>query len=193
MNDPYRILNIKKDATEDEIREAYRKLAAKYHPDVHENGPLSDIAKTKMEELNEAFDRVMDIRRGGGKPASQYRQQSHGGDQLFAEIRRQIQLGNLAIADEMLDKIETDRNAEWSFLKGCVCHSRGWLNDAYHYFSNAVKLDSQNAEYNAAYTRMTNSRNGKTNIKTNNDDDNPTLCSLCSDCCCDCAICPFDF
>ena len=103
MSDPYRVLGVTPSSTDDEIREAYRNLAAKYHPDVQGQGPLSDIAETKMQELNEAYDRIMDIRRGGGKPSSEYTQQSHSGSSLFAEIRRQIQLGNLSIADDMLE------------------------------------------------------------------------------------------
>ena len=61
MSDPYRVLGVTSSATDDEIREAYRNLAAKYHPDVQGQGPLSDIAETKMQELNEAYDRIMDI------------------------------------------------------------------------------------------------------------------------------------
>ncbi len=196
MTDPYRILGIEPTATDDEVRDAYRILAAKYHPDVNGKDVLSDIAQSKMMELNEAFDRIMDIRRGGGKPSSEYTQQSHGGSQLFAEIRRQIQLGNLSIADEMLEKIDTDRNAEWSFLKGSVCHARGWLNDAYHYFSNAVKLAPDNQEYAAALAQMNNSKNGNMNGNPNpySESKMPMGCSacdmceglICADCCCEC-------
>ncbi|MBE6839482.1 MAG: J domain-containing protein [Ruminococcus sp.] len=198
MSDPYKILGVKPDANDNEIREAYRKLAAKYHPDVQGQGPLSDIAKTKMSELNEAFDRIMDIRRGSGIPTEEYTQQCHGGNQLFAEIRRQIQLGNLSVADSMLEKIETDRDAEWSFLKGSVCYARGWLNDAYHYFSNATKLNPENSEYRAAFSRMQASKNGNMNGNPDNPyRENPSICGgcspcdlctdlICADCCCEC-------
>lgn len=196
MTDPYKILGISPDSNDDEVREAYRKLAQKYHPDVQDQGPLADIAKTKMSELNEAFDKIMDIRRGRGIPADQYTQQCHSGNSLFAEIRRQIQLGNLSVADNMLEKIETERNAEWSFLKGSVCYARGWLNDAYHYFSNAVKSEPSNQEYRSAFERMQMSRNGNMNGNPNNPyRENPSYCPcnacgccsdlICADCCCE--------
>lgn len=197
MSDPYRVLGVTPSSTDDEIREAYRNLAAKYHPDVQGQGPLSDIAETKMQELNEAYDRIMDIRRGGGKPSSEYTQQSHSGSSLFAEIRRQIQLGNLSIADDMLERIDTERDAEWSFLKGSVCYARGWLNDAYHFFSNAVRMAPDNAEYKAALSNMDNAKKGKMNGDNSPyGSDKGRLCGeglcdtcqllICADCCCEC-------
>lgn len=54
--DYYDILGVKKDASEAEIKRAYRKLAAKYHPDVnHEPG-----AEQKFKDINEAFETLSD-------------------------------------------------------------------------------------------------------------------------------------
>lgn len=55
MTDYYKILGISKNATEDEIKKAYRKLAMKYHPDLN---PSKD-AEDKMKEINEAYEQVM--------------------------------------------------------------------------------------------------------------------------------------
>lgn len=51
-NDYYQILGIDKNATEKEIRQAYRKLAFQYHPDKNVDNPE---ANEKMKEINEAY------------------------------------------------------------------------------------------------------------------------------------------
>jgi curved DNA-binding protein CbpA len=50
-------------ATLAEIKTAYRKLAARYHPDKHRDNVLSDLAKEKLAEINEAYDILKDKNR----------------------------------------------------------------------------------------------------------------------------------
>jgi len=63
MNDPFSTLGISPNASEDEIKSAYRKLAKKYHPDV--NGGSAD-SEAKMKEINEAYSEALKIKRSGG-------------------------------------------------------------------------------------------------------------------------------
>lgn len=62
MQDPYKVLGVSPDASEDEIKKAYRALAKKYHPDVNNGSPE---AEAKMKEVNEAYSTVMKMRREG--------------------------------------------------------------------------------------------------------------------------------
>jgi curved DNA-binding protein len=52
----YKILGVKKDATEIDIKKAFRKLARKYHPDVSKEAD----AEKRMQEVNEANDVLSD-------------------------------------------------------------------------------------------------------------------------------------
>ena len=54
MNDPYRVLGVSPNATDDEVKEAYRSLAKKYHPDNYAGSPIADLASGKMKVVNEA-------------------------------------------------------------------------------------------------------------------------------------------
>lgn len=55
MQDPYTVLGVPKDASEAEIKQAYRKLAKKYHPDLN---PGNEAAAQKMKEVNAAYDQI---------------------------------------------------------------------------------------------------------------------------------------
>ena len=55
--DYYKILGVSKNATKDEIKKAYRKLAMKYHPD---RNPNDKAAEDKFKEINEAQEVLSD-------------------------------------------------------------------------------------------------------------------------------------
>ena len=56
----YKILEIKKSATNDEIKKAYRRMAIKYHPDkvAHLGGDFQKSAKEKFQALSDAYERI---------------------------------------------------------------------------------------------------------------------------------------
>ena len=83
--DFYSVLGVSRDATEKDIRQAYRRMARKYHPDVN---PDNKDAESKFKEINEAYQTLShaDTRRDydsygdNWRHADQIRQQSHGGN-----------------------------------------------------------------------------------------------------------------
>jgi curved DNA-binding protein CbpA len=58
--DPYSILGVARNATDSEIRDAYRALVAKFHPDKHQGNPLEGLAAEKMAEINRAYEILSD-------------------------------------------------------------------------------------------------------------------------------------
>ena len=65
MTNPYEVLGVSENASDEEIKKAYRELARKYHPDNYADNPLSDLAGEKMKEINDAYDQIMNSRRAG--------------------------------------------------------------------------------------------------------------------------------
>ncbi len=150
MRDPYQVLGVNKNATDEEIKNAYRELARKYHPDNYADNPLSDLAGEKMKEINEAYDEIMNRRRNKG--GSTYDGKYNGStSSAFPEVRSLINQGRLEQAQEVLDGVPPqNRNAEWYFLNGTVLYRRGWFDQAYTSFATASRMDPSNPEYRNA-------------------------------------------
>ena len=170
--DPYQVLGVSKHATDEEIKHAYHELARKYHPDRYTNSDLADLAKEKMQEVNEAYDAIQRQRAAGGADRDAGQKNDYGSDrggysgngpgagnyngqnysaearEKFVLIRNCINSGNITEAQRLLEEIEQpDRGAEWYFLTGCVQMRNGFYMDAQYSFDTAYRMEPTNNEY----------------------------------------------
>ncbi len=157
--DPYQVLGVPRTATQDEISKAYKKLAKKYHPDLH---PNDTAAEAKMREINEAYNT---LRSGGDYHGNYGRAYESGygsygsytdydggygttgnGYSRHQNIREMIRMGRNAEALRMLEQLNT-RDAEWYYLCGVANYNLGNRASAVSYAAMAVQRDPSNAEY----------------------------------------------
>lgn len=66
MKNPYEVLGIPENASEEEIKKAYRALSRKYHPDANVNNPNKAQAEEKFKEIQQAYQQIMRDRENGG-------------------------------------------------------------------------------------------------------------------------------
>ncbi len=166
VKDPYSVLGVSPDASDADIKKAYRELARKYHPDNYQNNPLADLAEEKMKEINEAYEAIQKQRAGGGYrpgPSSSssassgaYRQQTWSSAQsnpTYVRVRNLINSGDLGMAEKLLAEVP-NRDAEWYFLTGSIDFRKGWLDEAMQNYTRAVQMDPGNPEYRQALAAM---------------------------------------
>ena len=170
MLDPYRVLGVSPQATDDEVKKAYRALAKKYHPDVNQG---SAQAEAKMKEVNEAYSTIMKMRRDGTNGAQQGgyggygsgfggygRAGGYGGgytsaNPRFQAVRNYIHSGHFQEAMNVLESI-SERTAEWYYLSGQACLGLGNRVAALNYARQAVSMDPNSFEYRFLLSRIEN-------------------------------------
>lgn len=204
MKDPYKILGVSKNASDDEIKNAYRELVKKYHPDNYDqDNPLRDLATEKMQEVNEAYEEIQKLRANKGKSGgssssnSSYDYYYQGSDSgVYADVRRMINDRRFTDAEKALTAVaDVDRTAEWHYLASVLLMHRNRQNDAMRELEIACNMDPMNVEYQKAKEMFNNSargygsayNNGAARPRTSNDDACNCCANLiCLDCLCEC-------
>jgi len=196
--DPYRELGVDRNASDEEIKKAYRSLVKKYHPDKYADNELKDLASEKLKKINAAYDEIQRIRQNrssgnsygqgynGGYQSGGYGYQASG---RYQQVWARIQAGDLNGAESLLDNMG-DRDAEWYYIKGTILMRRGWYDAARQNYEKAVNLDPNNMRYRQAYASANNVGGyrdyyGRNNSGSGSDDCcNLCLGMMCLDCLC---------
>ncbi len=190
--DPYKILGVSPDVSDEELKKAYRTLAKKYHPDRYAGNPLEKTASEKMKQINEAYDMILEQRKNS---TQRYPDTAYDRQPLWTEVRQLIAENRLEEAEELLYHIlSSERDGEWYYLMGVLSYGRGFLEEAYNYSETACHLAPDNMEYRAFYDRVREYRQGKFHggyepqrtVMPCCDCCDICTCLACSDCLCDC-------
>ena len=126
MDEAYTILGVSQDATDEEIKKAYRRLSKKYHPDANLNQP--EYAERKFKEIQEAYKKIMDFRKYGASGGNPYGNPYQGGQSSYggygnagtgsAEMTaayNYLRAGHYREALQVLGSI-SERNAQWFYF-----------------------------------------------------------------------------
>lgn len=182
MNDPYQILGVPRNASDDEIKKAYRSLSRKYHPDANVNNPNKEAAEEKFKEIQRTYQDIMKMRSGeygsdagyqgyggtgyggfgsgggyyGGSfhgQQARYRQAGEDGSDYLRSAASYIRAGYYKEALNVLNQIQ-DRNSLWYYYSATANFAMGNNIIAKEHASKAVSMDPNNWEYRQLLERI---------------------------------------
>ena len=147
MQNPFEALGVKESAGTAEVRQAYRALARRWHPDRFVDGPERMWAEQRMVEINLAYHEAI-VTCAGREGDAPYEITPES--QQLEDIRNLVGIGQLTAARQALMRIET-RTAEWNYLFGAVLLRLGEYEKAVLYFGIAARQRPANQQYRTAY------------------------------------------
>lgn len=187
----YQILGVEESATDEEIKQAYSALKAKYGEERWLDGEAGNEAARMLGKIDAAYEEIMAERRE--------QESNTDGQSAYEEITALLKSGNLAEAQSKLDDFN-ERGAEWHYLQAVVFYKKNWSNESKKQLEIAMQMDPDNKKYREAYGKLNAKNdyakqsanpNGASNgydPRTANDpvDDRQMGGNACSDClsCC---------
>ena len=155
IDDPYKVLGVSPDASDEEIKRAYRRLAKKYHPDLN---PGDEVAAKKMQQVNAAYEQIKNPEKaqqgpggyGGYDPFGGYWQQAHTQtdpeDSYHRAAYNYIRFGRYQEALNALNNC-AERKARWYYLSALANDGLGNQVTALEHIRRAVSMEPDNQEY----------------------------------------------
>ena len=148
--DPYQILGVSPSASDDEVKQAYRTLSKKYHPDANINSEHQAEYTEKFKQVQNAYKTIMDSRKKGftqqnfgGQGQSQSTYQYNGNEQAaFNDAAAYINAGRFQDALNVLEQIRT-RNSIWFYYSALAMNGIGNNVTALEYAQTAAQMESR--------------------------------------------------
>ena len=115
MRDPFNILGVTRESSDDDIKKAYRRLARENHPDKFTDPAERARAEERMKEINAAYEEIQKIRAGKSQDnyygGGTYSETSSTGDDRYNAVRTHINAHRVREAEAVLATVAQDRKS----------------------------------------------------------------------------------
>ena len=200
---PYDVLKVSPNASDDEIKKAYRELSRKYHPDANVNNPLADLAEEKFKEIQEAYNTIMKEREQGGYNSGSsynyggygsgssynyggYQQNQNTNNQQSVEMQAVVNFINNRRFQDALNVLNrmSARNGQWYYLSAVANMGLGNNVLAKDHAAQAVNMEPNNLQYRQLLTQLSwNSQRYQSNSYGGNYANGGSTCGTGNLCC----------
>ncbi len=151
--DPYQTLGVSPDASDEEIKRAYRALAKKYHPDLN---PGDEEAAKKMQKINAAYEKIKNPEKQNSYGGYQRGYgQAESGDRYQQAAYQYIVYGRYREALNILSNAQ-ERDARWYYLSAIANDGLGNQVTALEHIRRAVSMEPDNPTYLHALEQIQN-------------------------------------
>lgn len=207
MMDPYEVLGLKRGASDEEVKKAYRTLSRKYHPDANVNNPNAAQAEEKFKQVQAAYEQIMKEKEQGysGYGSTNgyggfggYQQRSSAGqaDEYASYLNAAMNYIRAGRYNEALNVLSgmSQKGAQWYYLSAIANNGLGNNVVALEHAKRAVELEPNRMEYQALLQQLQGGGGWYDNMSTSYGGMNAAgadlccrLCMLnmfCNMCCC---------
>lgn len=168
MRNPYEVLGVSPNSSDEEIKKAYRKLSRMYHPDANVNNPNKAQAEEKFKEVQQAYDAIMNKKVGqgygpytgagyGGFYGSDAygSSASYGGEEASYYVAAANFIRNYRYVEALriLEQIK-QRDDKWYYLSAIAMAGMGNMATALEYARTALEMAPDNMEYRRLYSQL---------------------------------------
>lgn len=157
MTDPYQVLGIRRDASDEEIKKAYRNLSRRYHPDANVNNPNKELAEEKFKEVQQAYDCIMKEKQSGGFGSYGYSGGTSYQREYSSDTKESSKLQAAAnyirnhcyneAAHVLNDVPFSERTGRWYYYSAITNNALGNHATAIEHIQRAVDLEPSNIQY----------------------------------------------
>lgn len=172
MTDPYKVLGVSRDSSDDEIKKAYRSLSRKYHPDANMNNPNKEKAEEMFKLVQQAYDQIIKEKESGfgsfgsfggfgGAYGGQQSNTTENMDEDMIHLRAAVNYINSRHFQEAINVLNgiSDRDSRWYYYSAMANAGQRNQATALEHAKRATDMEPHNIQYQTLYQQLQNGGN----------------------------------